>query len=725
MPRSRLVMRLSLPIAAFVLVVSLAACGGGKSKPAETPAAAASSLNGTYTIVQDSDGTQPIEGATVTLVLTDGTLSVHAVSADDELTDTGTYSISDGKMTIEFTEQGISATDRPYTLDGDTLEIPVKMFSDGEGSSTWARASAAVTGETPESGDTPTGDAPAVAGVSTDFDTDWDAYDLDNYATASAMKTFVEGVNDKGMPWEDAVKAAADNARSFPDVTGVTISPNGLNVTIMYKDGRDEELLTERFTISPGGVEPSAASEIPAAYLVSAAPGASMDDATQPSIAAMTTAGSCPALPASPVGIAKVRGTNLAEPGREGLQPRSGVFGVTVYDPKVQPNPVTSADSPPASARKALVFAPLYDVPHPGPLYDKSGNPIVGTWSGFREATGDNINCITADLKRGGYSIDSILGKIEKGKPVGTGVDAVVQLARKLTSTQYGAIYILTHGAAHDDRQVKLEMGTLSEDEREKIVGDHKMTHAEFISVEDAVRTKILTDAGLPQDDEWKRTIRANMEVNGRLEVWVSSEFFRLLREEKGVDFSATMVFANACSSAANPGLRSAFNARAFFGWERPPDMVFASDAAQVIFDLIPDKARTARNAWAMWARYSKWLEAASGRPNPPRTQIEMLKAYGANGVEYPRPADQTVVLIYRLRNGPASAASDITKSIGVVTACNDQFWAQGKRTGLASPACHNLELGSHLPTAEEVNDALFEVSGAPPAPFGRWTMAD
>jgi hypothetical protein len=702
----------------------LIACGGGQSKSATPAAETASSLNGTYTAVQDSDGTQPKDGATVTLVLTDGKLSVHAVSADDELTDTGTYSVHDGKMTIEFVEQGIKATDGAYKLDGDTLELPVKMFSDGEGSSTWTRSSASVeSGETPESGDTPDAGAANVAGVSTDLETDWDIYDLDKYATASAMKTFVEGVNDGGMSWEDAVKAAADKARTFSDVTGVTISPNGLNATIMYKDGRDEELLTERFSVSPDGVEPAATSSEPSsAHFVSAAIGG---DGASGIVAPPATASSCPALPASPTGIAKVRGTNLAEPGREGLQPRGGVFGVTVYSAQSQPAPINSADSPPASARKALLFAPLYDVPHPGPLYNKQGDPIVGTWSGFRETTGDNIECISADLKRGGYGIDSILGKIDKGKPVGTGVDALVQLSKKLTSTQYGVVYFLTHGAAPDDRQIKLEMGTLGEDERKKIVGNHKMTHSDFISVEDAIRTKILTDAGLPQDDEWKHTIRANMEVNGRLEVWVSSDFFRLLREQKGVNFDQTLVFANACSSAANAGLRSAFNARAFFGWERPPDLVFASDASQTIFDELPDKARTARNAWSMWARYEKWLEAASGRARPPRTQVEVLKAYGTNGVEYARPADQTVVLIYRLRNGPASASSDITKSISVVTQCNEQFWAQGKRTGLASPACHNLELGSHLPTQEEVDDAVFEVGGTASEPFGRWTMSD
>ena len=68
---------------------------------------------------------------------------------------------------------------------------------------------------------------------------------------------------------------------------------------------------------------------------------------------------------------------------------------------------------------------------------------------------------------------------------------------------------------------------------------------------------------------------------------------------------------------------------------------MFASEAAQEIFDKLPDKARSARNAWSMWARYEEWLEAASGRPRIPRAQIEALKAYGKSGVEYATPTDQ------------------------------------------------------------------------------------
>jgi hypothetical protein len=52
-------------------------------------------------------------------------------------------------------------------------------------------------------------------------------------------------------------------------------------------------------------------------------------------------------------------------------------------------------------------------------------------------------------------------------------------------------------------------------------------------------------------------------------------------------------------------------------------------------------------------------------------------------------------------------------------------FWSLGKKTGLASPACHQLEFGNQLPTNDEVDDAIFEVGGPVQKPFGRWTLAD
>ena len=178
---------------------------------------------------------------TVTLVLDSGKLSVHAVSPDDELTDTGTYSVRDGRMTINFVEQGISATDQAYKLEGDSLEIPVKMFSEGAGSSTWTRTGDAAAGAEPTAAsgdDAAPSDALSAPGGLSSLDANWDLFDVDKYATAAAMKTYVESLNDKHTTWEAAVQAAVARAKTFSDVTGVDLSPNGLNAVNSTRTGR-------------------------------------------------------------------------------------------------------------------------------------------------------------------------------------------------------------------------------------------------------------------------------------------------------------------------------------------------------------------------------------------------------------------------------------------------------------------------------------------------------
>jgi hypothetical protein len=89
--------------------------------------------------------------------------------------------------------------------------------------------------------------------------------------------------------------------------------------------------------------------------------------------------------------------------------------------------------------------------------------------------------------------------------------------------------------------------------------------------------------------------------------------------------------------------------------------------------------------------------------------------------------ADQTVVLIYRMRFGPPAGKDRLQGAVDVVTACWDQFWASGKAvTGLQSPACSQIQLSSNRAvTQDEYEDAIFEVGGPIDKPYGRWTLAD
>jgi hypothetical protein len=690
--RSRLVL-----VAVVLLALVLSACGGGKASPSGTAKPVSDTdISGTYVVVQDSDGTRPKPGATVTLVLDKGTLSVKAVSAGEELTDTGTYSIHDGRMTIEFREQGISATDQPYKFDGETLEIPVKMFSEGAGSSTWKRTDGQATND-------------ATPAASATLKSDWSRWDLKKDAGAAATKSFVEAVNEKGETWTQAVQETAVFARSLPNVTDAKVSPNGLNITITYKDGSGDYVVTERMDLAPAE---SAAIDSPSPeLLVSARPVAA--GLSQP-VAPLTTAGGCGALPGSPAT------SRPPEPGREGLNPAGG-YGVSLYNAQSQPKPINSADSPP---KRALLVAPAYELAHP--LRGHGGKVVV--YESFKAAVGPSIECMQADLTGAGYTVDTILGTTEGGKPVHTGDQAVEELAKLLTTNTYGVFYVMSHGTNIDHwytlhSQSWMYMGLLDLDrpELKKAVNGRKLNP----DVNADIVKALVTMSGLTWDGSGDAPLVVGAEFEGSAVIWVTPAFFQMLKDQKSVSFDKTLVFLNTCSSGAGSSLKDAFKAKAFFGWMIPMNGTFVAHAAETIFDSATDKARSARNAWWMWRRHEAWQIEQAGTTREDHAKPEQLKAFGIDGAEYEPISSQSLILIYRLRHGPSSASSDIAKSLLVVKSCSELFWSAGKKTGLASPACHQLEFGNQLPTNDEVDDAIFEVGGPVQKPFGRWTLAD
>lgn len=679
------------------LALVLGACGGGKASPSGTgKPVSETDIGGTYVAVQDSDGTRPKSGATVTLVLDNGTLSVKAVSAGDELTDTGTYSIHDGRMTIEFRDQGISATDQPYKFDGETLEIPVKMFSEGAGSSTWKRTD----------GQAKSAASPASSAT---LKSDWGRWDLKKDAGAAATKSFVEAVNEKGETWSQAVQETRAFVQGLPNVADATVSPNGLNIIIKYKDGTGDYVVTERADLDPAASAAidSRSSEL----LVSSQPVA----ARRPKpVAPSSTASGCGSLPDSP------STSRPPEPGREGLNPAGG-YGVSLYEAQAQPKPITSADTPP---KRALLVAPAYELAHP--LRGHGGKVVV--YESFKAAVGPSVECMQADLTTAGYTVDTILGATENGKPVHTGDQAVEELAKFLTTNRYGVFYVMSHGTninhwytLHSQSWMYMGLLDLDRPELKKAVNGRKLSP----DVNADIVKALVTMSGLTWDGSGDAPLVVGAEFNGSAVVWVTPAFFQMLRDQKSVSFDKTLVFLNTCSSSAGSSLKDAFKAKAFFGWMIPMNGVFVAHAAETMFDSLTDKARSARDAWWMWRRHEAWQIEQSGKARDDNAKPEQLKAFGVDGAEYEPISSQSVILIYRLRHGPSSASSDIAKSLLVVKSCSELFWSAGKKTGLASPACHQLEFGNELPNNDEVDDAIFEVGGPVQKPFGRWTLAD
>ncbi|MEW6758321.1 MAG: hypothetical protein AB1347_08880 [Acidobacteriota bacterium] len=101
----------------------------------------AQGLQGTWLLVKDSDETRPKTGATVTLaLLPGGAFALSAVQPGETLEDAGTYEVSGSRITLAFTELDLGCAAAPFTLSGDTLVLPFKVFGEGAGTSTWQRS---------------------------------------------------------------------------------------------------------------------------------------------------------------------------------------------------------------------------------------------------------------------------------------------------------------------------------------------------------------------------------------------------------------------------------------------------------------------------------------------------------------------------------------------------------------------------------------------------------
>lgn len=130
----------------FAFVAVLFATVQAKAQPAN--------LAGTYHFLQDWDGATAAEGTIVSITFSlTGTASFSAIGPGENVADRGPYSVSGNRITLSLPNIGKSANNQPFSLIGNTLILPFKVFSDGPGTSTWL--SATLPGGKPGGGDTP------------------------------------------------------------------------------------------------------------------------------------------------------------------------------------------------------------------------------------------------------------------------------------------------------------------------------------------------------------------------------------------------------------------------------------------------------------------------------------------------------------------------------------------------------------------------------------------
>ena len=706
----------SLGAVATVVMLLVAACSSGSNPDPDGEGAvdeAPPSLVGEYELIGDVDGTKVSGDATVTLTLNDdGTLALKAVQPGETLEDTGSWTVTDTDIHVETADDNIGG-DGPYELRGDILVLPFLVFGDGEGQSEWKRISAPVTTEDD--------DEEEAGGTTGGFDDTWVLEGPDAVGSAVGMNAYSEALND-GMAPAEAVQAALSEVRALDSVDSAEVSDNGLNIEIVYDDGTTDVVLTERLlaadeevpSIPPaddegsdgsGGSGGSGASNLTGSSAVADGLGAAGEVAAALAPAALGAPdpSSCAKLPSS--------GTAPMETTREGIDPAGG-YGVFAYLPVGGPKPIRSDDSPPADERTALMVSPQYDVMHAmGP---DNRNSIRGQ-------AGSNIECIEASLEFRGYDIVKILGK--DGDFDSTGVKAAAAFIDALVDRP-GIVYFLGHGASGKNKNY-LNMGPvdMTLEPITKITGEKsvKIDRDMAMRINEAL-TKYL---GLKWDPD-NMVLNISPDSQNVVTLWLHPEFFRAVKA-RGASFDNSLVWLNACSSAATGTFQDAIQAKAFVGWKQDMAGAFIADASESAFDSLTDSTRTARAAVQTWQLHELWeINRGTGSDS---SSLDPLNLWGGGkSTEYLPLTGQTHVLLFFIRHAPGTAAADLASNAQGVKGCYDQWWAGGQRAALGT-TCQDLQMPGALPTEYEVLEAMFEAGadapGAPGAAAGRWTLVD
>jgi len=415
------------------------------------------------------------------------------------------------------------------------------------------------------------------------------------------------------------------------------------------------------------------------------------------------------------------------EPGRDGMHtgPRPGAFDIQAYPGPHKPQ--LRLDAPPQEMRRALLFAPLDQVPH---------TAAQNFPAGFQGVIGhDTLGCLAASLTKAGYNVDpnEMRGRLlPDGAQVHTGLDAIVELYQHLRSQKYAVLYLMTHGAAveasgDDPADVLLTMGYMQKPQVEAL---DSQAIREGSTLDIVARNRVLVGMGMqPGTDDanaFRKTIAFDQEDSqGRIKVQLKASFFQLLRARSGVRFDQTLVLPVVCESGANAALRKAFQAKSFFGWENSPNTSVAVRAGEQIFDLLRDQGRTVRQAWQVWFWHTNWYNKEH-HLNDAASQPTALHAYGSNGLEYSPIAENSQIFIFYGRNeGGDTTKAALPAVLGALRGCL-AVWATGKRAPPHSGLCPDLE-ASTIPTTDEVDDAAYELGDGDGNQHGwkRMTLTD
>ena len=381
-------------------------------------------------------------------------------------------------------------------------------------------------------------------------------------------------------------------------------------------------------------------------------------------------------------------------------------------------NPAGDPDAP--AARTALIVAPFHSrsyyaftkaVWKEGP----GGKPQVsmqyGKTSTFKEL-GDDPYWLAEELRKADYNVKLLVDDQATPGPI-----------FRALQTKPSIIYFSTHGGVAGTEDGGNAIASAGE------LGAKYKDVKNPVTVGERLRD-LLNAEGLPEAARAGITWGVMDSSNGFVfrAPLLLPKFFEEALGKQGVPGS--LVYVDACYSAAYSDLARAFKAKAYLGHVATVAGWASARFARYIFSNMLHRGHSVREAWDRLVNlcngaYVVYLEDSILSPVA-RGDVD-LKEEAANMVAWgigQKPHSRINNEVFWLMRMARWANKDVNDGADTLARCYAQYWRPpSKRPGLADQYCNSGILGSHTPVAEEVEDARHLVSGRPSKPIGRFVL--
>jgi hypothetical protein len=384
-------------------------------------------------------------------------------------------------------------------------------------------------------------------------------------------------------------------------------------------------------------------------------------------------------------------------------------------------NPPGDPDAP--KSKTALVVAPFHNKAYLAfrPELWKEGNTKPRPLSTVAQevtfkSLGDDPEGVAKQLEKAGYNVTVLIDDQATPGPVFRALQA-----------RPTVIYFATHGGVDDDHHNNgIAVAGFIGATAEKGVTVGRLTPPVAVKrLHD-----LLVSEGLPGRAAAAVSIGCMEAVNGVQFCfpYLWPDFFKTALGSQGAPDS--FVFLDACHTASYPALAQAFKPKVFLGYDPTVEGWATARFAKYLFENMVHRGHSVQEAWDRLKHmtegaYVVYLEDSILSPVAQgdvdlKEEGKKLQAWGIDQKPYERINDQ----VFWLMRNARWASQDVNNGASALGRCYDLFWKPpGKRPGIGEPFCSQGTLGAHTPTADEVEDARFLVSGKPSKPVGRFVL--